>query len=116
MFGSMKVLSVIAGLGLMAGLMAMPVRAEEAAKETGTVSGTVVDARGNAVADVNVTLLDKSQLPGGPKREAKAADDDAKPKRAKPTPRASSACRTCRSVNMLSARRARQAALGPTSL
>ncbi len=87
MFGTMKLLSMIAGVGLLAGVATMSVHAEDApvAKEKGTVSGMVIDANGKAVASANVAIVDASQMPGRPKKDKKAADGaEGKPKGDKP--------------------------------
>ena len=86
MFGTMKLLSLIAGLGLMAGVATLTARAEDgaAAKEKGTVSGVVVDANGKGVASANVAIVAASDLPERPKKDKKEAGGEEKPKGDKP--------------------------------
>jgi hypothetical protein len=89
MFGSLKLLSLVAGFGLLTGLATLTVRAADAGAATGTVSGTVVDADAKPVAGANVLLLDKSTVPSQDKTtqdQTKPDQQADKPKRKMPKP------------------------------
>lgn len=88
MLGSLKLLSLIAGFGLLVGVATLPLRAADAApaKETGTVSGFVADANGKAVAGAQIGLVDRSQLPAKGEKKKTAADDAKGDKPARPEP------------------------------
>jgi hypothetical protein len=89
MLSSLKVLSLLAGVGLMIALSSATTRAEDAKKETGSVTGTVVDKDGKAVAGATVAIVEPRQKgpnadsPRKPADQA-AGDDAAKPKRPAP--------------------------------
>jgi hypothetical protein len=83
MFITLKLLSLVAGFGLLTGMATLTVRAADATA-TGTVSGTVVDADAKPVAGATVNLMDKSTMPHHDKQDAVNGSSSAKPLADKP--------------------------------